>query len=158
RVSAELLGVPEDDRGQVLAWVDGVMYTFSGGFSGTEEMRRGEAAVPALMAYFAPLVRSRRAGAREDALSAMLQDPDATDDDVITLGIQFLMGVYETVRHVITVGMLALLRDEQQVHHLRQHPALASSALEELLRYDGISPTIQRIVLEDLEIDGHLLR
>jgi cytochrome P450 len=50
--------------------------------------------------------------------------------------------------------MLALLRAPRELARLRDDPALAESAVEEMLRYDGPSGVMTRIAAEDVAIDG----
>jgi cytochrome P450 len=49
---------------------------------------------------------------------------------------------------------LALLRDPGQMGRLRDNPALARSATEEGLRYDGAVQLLQRVAREDLRLGG----
>ncbi len=153
-IAVEMLDIPAADRDQILDWGAAVILTFSEGFAGTEAMRRGEAAVPQLVQYFREVVANRRAIPGDDAISAMLAEPGATDDEVITLTIQFLMGIYETVRQVVAVGLHSLLSAPGAYSRLAADPALVPGAVEELLRYDVISPIIQRTAREDAEVAG----
>jgi cytochrome P450 len=52
-------------------------------------------------------------------------------------------------------GLLALLREPDELQRLRNDMALLPSAIEELLRYDGPVQATVRVTREDLEIDGH---
>lgn len=158
RIGAHLLGVPDGDWPAVATLITHVMKTYSDGFSGSEAMTNGEQAVPQLIAYFLPLVAARRAEPRDDAISAMLAGDDADDGEIVTLCIQFLMGIQETIRHTITVGVHALLHAPDQWALLRADPSLIASAIEELVRFDVISPVVQRTATEDIEIDGHTIR
>lgn len=157
-IGAAMLALPEGDRHAVLGWTLDVMLTFSEGFSGTDAMRRGERAILALTRYFGGLIAQRRAAPGDDVISAMLAEEGATDDEVTDLCVQLLMGIQETIRHTITVGMLALLQHPAALAALRADPSLIPAAVEEMIRYDVISPMIQRTATEELSIGEQTIR
>ena len=64
----------------------------------------------------------------------------------------------ETTRNFIGNGMLALLKHPDQLQRLRDNPDMLDSALDELLRYDSPVQMDQRMVYEDVEIQGHRIR
>src|SRR5262249_43535153 len=53
---------------------------------------------------------------------------------------------------------LALLRNREQLSRLRAEPALITSAIEELLRFDAPLQLFRRYVLEDMEFAGITLK
>ena len=57
----------------------------------------------------------------------------------------------ETTTNLIGNGLLALLRNPEQLERLRAEPDLMDSAVEELLRYDSPVQFTARIPTEDLE-------
>ncbi|MEL7209680.1 MAG: cytochrome P450, partial [Actinomycetota bacterium] len=66
----------------------------------------------------------------------------------------FIAG-HETTVNLIGNGVLALLRNRDQLERLRDDPSLDANAIDELLRYDSPVHVSRRITLEDIEIDGH---
>src|SRR5205823_12874877 len=52
----------------------------------------------------------------------------------------------------------ALFAHPAEQARLWSDPELAASAVEEILRFDSPVQFVHRNVLEDLEVDGHLLR
>ena len=60
----------------------------------------------------------------------------------------------ETTTKLIGNGMLALLRNPEQLEVLRQSPDLMPSAIDELLRYDSPVQLDIRVALEDMEFEG----
>jgi len=77
-----------------------------------------------------------------------------SDDELIANGTLLLLAGHETTTNLIGNGALALLRHPQQFERLRRDPRLASSAVEECLRYDAPVQLTSREPLEDLEYAG----
>ena len=63
-----------------------------------------------------------------------------------------LFAGHETTTNLVGNGALALLRHPAEARAWRENPALGSSAVEELLRYDGPTPAMVRVAREDLRI------
>jgi cytochrome P450 len=68
-----------------------------------------------------------------------------------------VMGV-EMTSGLIGNGMLALLRDPDQLDKLRRQPSLLESGLEELVRFDGPIHLTARVATENAEVGGTNIR
>ncbi|GHE93368.1 cytochrome P450 [Amycolatopsis deserti] len=146
----ELLGVPYTDREffqrQVAAFMDAK--------TPPEEQY---AAYGALHNYLRDLVRAKRAEPTDDVLGD-LTTSDLTDDELSGIG-AFLLGAgLDTTANMIALGAFALLSHPGQLAALRDDPGLADSAVEELLRYLTIAHTGVRAALEDVELDGQVIK
>jgi cytochrome P450 len=64
----------------------------------------------------------------------------------------------ETTVHTIGNGMLALLRNPDQMELLKRNPTIIQSAVEEILRYDSPVQQTARIALEDVKIGNKTLQ
>lgn len=160
-VILELIGAPELDRERIKEWSE-LLGTFF--FIRADESRRREIAsegVRSLVNYLTPLVEERRANPSADLISLLLsaqEEGEVTDDDVIATCVLLVFGGHETTMNLIANGTLALMRHPEQWDRLQQDPALVSSAVEELLRYDGSVKATVRWAKEEVDIGGKTLK
>ncbi len=157
---AELIGVPLEDRERFKHWSDEI--ALSVGFANVSQVRRMVAASRELRAYFDHQLEERRLAPRDDLMSALLQAEDAGDklsraELLSTLELLLVAG-NETTTNLIGNGLLALLRNPDQLELLRREPELLPAAIEELIRYDGPVQATSRVALEDLELAGAPVR
>jgi cytochrome P450 len=156
-VIAEMLGIPAEDREQFKRWSDDAVASF--GVTRVSDFLVSRKAFSELQAYFARVSEERRREPREDLLSALLaaeQEGDKlTLDEVYTTCILLLVAGNETTTNLIGNGLLALLRQPEQLALLRDDPALIESAVEELLRYDSPVQATSRFVLEDVALGAN---
>jgi len=94
----------------------------------------------------------------DDLISVLAQVEDEgavlKNDELISTCILLLNAGHESTVNTAGNGMLALLRHPDQLEQLKANPALASSAVEEILRYDPPLQYFHRYVLEDMEFKG----
>src|SRR5205085_8019918 len=102
---------------------------------------RAEAATREMAELFRALIAERRSAPQRDLLSELVHLDEAgdrlTDDELVAMCVLLLFAGHETTTHHIANGLAALLRFPAEMERLRREPALASAAVEELLRYDG---------------------
>lgn len=146
----ELLGVPYEDRETFTRHA--LALTAAGT---TQEEMYG--AWGALQEYVRGLVLAKRANPTDDVLSELTAS-DLNDTEIAGLG-TFLLGAgLDTTANMIALGTFALLNHPDQLAALRADPSRVDQAVEELLRYLTIAHTNVRSALEDVELDGHLIK
>jgi cytochrome P450 len=158
-VIAEMLGVPGDDRDQFRAWSTDFVGAIDAVGASEERRQRAMAAGLTLAAYFGSLIEARRDRRGDDLISGLLAARDEedrlSDAELIGMLILLLVAGHETTVGLIGNGMVALLNHPDQLALLRDDPALAESAVEEMLRFD---PPVQRATFryagEPTTIDG----
>jgi cytochrome P450 len=69
-----------------------------------------------------------------------------------------LIAGHETTVNLIGNGTLALLRHPAELRRLRESPALITTAIEELLRFDGPVQRTSRILSADMTIGGRTIK
>ncbi|HYD49971.1 MAG TPA: cytochrome P450, partial [Terriglobales bacterium] len=130
-VIAELLGVPVEDHKKFKTWateiVAGIGNTTTDGAS---------AATPAflqLLDYLRGIIAARRQEPRDDLISALVhaqEESDAlSDDELLATCNLLLLAGHETTTNLIGNGLLALLREPDQLERLRTDMSLLPSAI-----------------------------
>jgi cytochrome P450 len=78
---------------------------------------------------------------------------------LVTLGLSLLIAGHETTANMIGLSTLAFLRNPEQLAILRADPALAESAVEEMLRYLTIVQWgLLRYATEDIEYGAETIK
>jgi len=153
-IIADLLGIPEEDRRRFGAWSKRVA---AGTSFALLDLVRGQPALWQSMRYLRRLIALRRAEPRDDLVTGLLRAEEAGDklseDEVIGMIALLLLAGYETTMSLIASGALALIQNPRQRELLQGNPALAGSAIEELLRYTSPAEfAIFRTAREDVAI------
>jgi cytochrome P450 len=108
------------------------------------------------------LIRQRRASPTGDLISTLVHESDAkvrlSDDEIVVLCNFLLTAGHETTANLLSGSLRYLLQNRSLWNQLREAPGLIGNAIEELLRF--VSPVlwVSRLVAEDIEVAGHVLR
>ena len=160
-VIAEMLGVPPEDRARFRTWSNRRARLLEPTIS-PRERAAGTEAGEALDEYFVPIIQARRAEPESDIVSALAQAEEEgdvlTEREMLNMLRLLLVAGNETTTNLIGNGMLALLRNPEELERLRTDPTLIPSAVEELLRFDSPVQTDFRGALEDCEVNGAPVR
>ncbi len=112
-------------------------------------------------AYLRELLRDRRTRPGDDLISelaAVVDDGDKlTEDELIGTCVLLLNAGHEASVNGAGNGWWTLFRHPDQLARFREDPALASTAVDELLRFDTPLALFERWVLEDIEVGGMML-
>jgi cytochrome P450 len=150
-VIGELLGIPERDWPRMIH-LSGI--TIEGS---AQDPQQVVAAVEETLAYLRELCAAKRAEPAGDLISAMVQMHDEAGrmnaTELVDTAWLLLVAGHETTVHLISNGMLALLRHPGQLARLRDDPGLIPDMVEEVLRHDGpISTSTLRFTTEPVTI------
>ncbi|MGI5428703.1 cytochrome P450 [Streptomyces sp. CA-179760] len=146
----ELLGVPYADRERFQSQVATI-------FDQAADAEARGGAYAALLQYLNELVPAKRAEPTDDLLSELTAS-DLTDEELAGIGGLLLAAGLDTTANMLALGTFALLSNPDQLEALRADPGLAGQAVEELLRYLSVADPILRAALEDVEVEGQLIR
>jgi unspecific monooxygenase len=163
---ADLLGIPESDRGLLRPWSAAIVRMYELGY-GEAEIAAANRAAHEFMEYIGSLTADRRSRPREDLISALVQVEHEggrlRDDELRATCIFLLNAGHEATVNGSSLGLLALLRNRAQLQALSAAAragdvAFLRLAVDELLRYDSPLPMFERWVLEDLQFGGVQLK
>jgi cytochrome P450 len=151
RVICELLGVPHADRDDFRDWSAALVSAESADSVGL--------ASKAMSAYLRALIDAKRATPADDMLSALVQSQDDGDElteiELVSMAFLLLVAGHETTVNLIANGVLALLRNPDQLAALRADPGLLPGAVEEFLRYEGpVNHATLRYTTAPTEVGG----
>jgi cytochrome P450 len=152
-VISEMLGVPGQDRRQLLTWMDISLSTEGHTPDQVQTM------FIQFMAYLRDLIAAKRRAPAGDLVSALIVARDEGDklseDELLSTVFLLIAGGYETTAGLLANSLIVLHRHPGQLGLLRDRPELIPAAVEELLRCVPIAwCALERIALEDVEIGG----
>jgi pimeloyl-[acyl-carrier protein] synthase len=161
RVITEMLGVPLEDSDLLRDWARAVVEGTD--VAATPEIQRqGDRAIEEFSKYLLKVIDQRRQNPEDDLLTMLVQAEHQgnmlSEDEMVFNSLLLLNAGHETTTHFFANGLLALLQNPDQMEKLKRDFSLASTAVEEMLRYDGSVGIVTRVVKEDFEIDGQQLK
>lgn len=158
-----LLGVPQEDREELAAWVDAGIAAPSAEVIAREYALR-------LRAYGAGLIAEKRKSPADDILSTIIAarlEPEEdgseggplTDAELMNFFMLLFTAGAETTRSAIGGGLYALMQRPEQLEHLRTADiGQMRTALDEVLRWTTPSIYKRRTATRDITYKGHRIR
>ena len=114
-----------------------------------------ERAAAEFLEYATALVEDRRGSPADDLISVLIQAEEEgdrlTDSEVIDLTSAILVGGVDTTQSQLAHGLRLFATHPDQWAKLAADPSLVPQAVEELLRFEPITPFTARITREDIE-------
>jgi cytochrome P450 len=161
-VTAEMLGVPLEDRHQLKTWSANFAEMLGNFQHNPEHAPRMLRTVEEMSTYFRETVRRQRDHPREGLVHSLMTaevDGDRlSEEEVVATAIVTMVGGLETTTNLIGNGVLTLVRNPEEMKRLREDPSLIPSAVEEMLRYESPSQHTGRLAPEDVELGGRTIR
>jgi cytochrome P450 family 142 subfamily A polypeptide 1 len=153
----DLLGVPVEDRPELLLWSETMLAS-----QGSPDPTALEGATLAFGAYFQymqPIFEDRLTRGVTDDLVGILVHAEVEGErldpeSLVMESLLLLIGGDETTRHVLSGGMLELQRNPDQLAALLAEPSRLSTAVEEMLRWVTPIKDMVRTTTRDIEVDG----
>ncbi|HEY9234612.1 MULTISPECIES: cytochrome P450 [Phenylobacterium] len=156
-VIASILGVERDRFREFRAWSEASILGLNP-LRTPEETERMTWGSEKLTEYFTQLMARRRAEPADDLISDMVKlqaDGAPLDDEELRVNLSaLLIGGNLTTTDLIGNGVWLLLNHPEQLAALEADPALASAAVEEILRYESPVAITSRIMSEPREVGG----
>ena len=160
-VTAEMLGVPANDRLQLKAWSADFAEMLGNFQHNPEHAPRMLRTVQDMTAYFRDSIRRQKDHPQEGLVHSLMTaevDGDRlTEEEVVANSIVTMVGGQETTTNLIGNGVLTLLRNPGELKRLQEDPSLIPAALEEMLRYESPSQHTGRLAPQDATLGGKVI-
>lgn len=156
-VIAEMLGINPADQKDFKRWSDELVHSFNPirTPAQTESLLHAQ---KSLHDYLLGVVNDRRENRGTDLVSGLVaahQDGEQLSEGEIVSTVNLLLAAGNiTTTDLIGNGVLALLRNPDQLRKLRDNPSLARNAIEEMLRFDPPVVSTGRTAPADIEVGG----
>ncbi len=161
-VTAELMGVPVEDRDQLKQWSIDFSEMLGNFQHNPGRTRRMLEVVENMTSYYRARIREQevqpRAGVLHALMTAEIDGDRLTEEEVIANAIITMTGGQETTTNLIGNGLLSLLQNPEQMALLRANPSLLPGAVEELLRHESPIQYTTRLAPDDVELGGKRIR
>jgi cytochrome P450 len=154
-VTAEMLGVPVEDHRQLKLWSQDFAEILGNFQHNPDRVQRILKCTEEMTAYFRSAMRSdklRPEGLVNSLRKAEIAGDRLSEEEVIANCMITMVGGQETTTNLLGNGVLALLRNPEQLAKLRANRSLVPSAVEELLRYESPTQYTARLAPEDTEL------
>jgi cholest-4-en-3-one 26-monooxygenase len=151
QVIADLLGVPQEDRGKLFEWSNSMMSGEDPEFAGQSDVASAE-----ILGYAMAMAADRLANPREDLVTQLVHaDKDGrglTEDEFGFFVIALTVAGNETTRNAMSHGMNAFLdHPDQWELWKKERPA---AMVDEVIRWATPVNVFQRTALEDVDLRG----
>ena len=161
-VIMDLLDVPRDMLDDFKEWSDDMAVFIGGARNSGDKYKRAARGCAKMSAYFRHLIQERTANPKPGFLMDLINARDAgnklSDDELVATCILVLFAGHETTTNLIGNAALLLMRHDDQRARLREDPELIDSTIEEVLRFDGPTNALVRVVAQDHELHGCKMR
>ncbi len=161
-VTAEMLGVPEEDRHKLKAWSTDFAEMLGNFQHNPEHAPRMLRTVQDMTAYFRETIRRQKdhphEGLVHSLMTAEVNGDRLTEEEVVATSIVTMVGGLETTTNLIGNGVLTLMRHPAELKRLQQDPSLIPAAVEEMLRYESPSQHTGRLAPQDVDLGGKTIR
>jgi cytochrome P450 len=156
RIIGALLGIPRERYAEFHGWATDLGLLFS--YAVAEHRARIEAALLGLAACVDDLLAARRAAPGPDLISALLAAEEAgdqlSDTELRVLVTGLVFAGQDTTRNQLGCALATFLAHPEQWAQLADAPALATRAVEEVMRVRPAVPAISRVATEDFDCNG----
>jgi len=154
---ATIMGAPLDDTPRLQEWANTIQGQFDPVKVATQLPALERAAVE-FQDYAWDLLRKRQRTPSDDLISTLIHAEEEGDrlseQECVDLVSAVLVGGVDTTQSQLAHGLRLFAEHPDQWRLLAEDPSLAAAAVEEVVRFEPITPFTARMVLEDIEYRG----
>jgi cytochrome P450 len=154
---AHVMGAPIEDAGRLHEWANYIQQQFDPVKIATQ-LDAIQRASGEFQEYTWALLRKRQGDPKDDLISELIAAEEEgdrlTEDECVHLVSAVLVGGVDTTQSQLAHGIRLFAEHPDQWQKLADDPSLAPQAVEEVLRFEPITPFTARITLEDVEYRG----
>ncbi|UGQ12860.1 cytochrome P450 [Yinghuangia sp. ASG 101] len=154
---AELIGVPQDDRGKIFAWSNQMLGYDDPDYA--ENSSVGEQAAAEIMMYSMGMAEERKACPAQDIVSRLVaaeSEGSLSSDEFGFFVLLLAVAGNETTRNAITHGMLAFFDNPDQWDLYKA--SRPETTADEIIRYSSPVMAFQRTATEDTVLGGQEIK
>ncbi|MGW7082073.1 cytochrome P450 [Streptomyces sp. NPDC054871] len=163
---ADLLGVPESDRGLLLHWTQRVIGyqdpdeagELKLGRDGKPLNPRSPAMLRDMFGYAQDLAAHKRRVPADDIMTTLANDPELTAPELEMFFFLLTVAGNDTVRSAAPGGLLALMEHPEEYRRLREGEVPLATAVDELLRRHPPVLTFRRTATKDTILANRTIR
>ena len=152
RVIATVMGAPREDAGRLWDWSRWIQRQF--GMKVLEERAQIEQAVVEFYAFAGELLGRRRVDPGDDLISTLIaaeeEGEKLSDVELLNLVLNVLVGGVDTTQSQLAHALRLFAEHPEQWEMLAGNPMLAPQAVEEVVRFEPITPFTARIAMEEV--------
>jgi cytochrome P450 len=160
-VIADLMGIAPDAQAEFIVAAADIAAFIGSPTPTMEQAQSAQTAATQMFDYFRDVLEQPQHAIRDDLLTLLRHQKHQgaiTATELMAQCCTLLFAGYETTRHLLGSGMLALLQHPTQWQALKDAPEQLPKALRELLRYNSPVQYTGRRLREDVVMHGCLLR
>jgi cytochrome P450 len=154
RMIAAVMGAPLEDAPRLHEWANLIQGQFDP-IKVANELPELERAAAEFVEYTEELLRRRKDDPSDDLISKLIAAEEEgdrlTEEEMVHLVSAVLVGGVDTTQSQLAHGMRLFAERADQWRLLADDPDLVPPAVEEILRFEPITPLTARITLEEVE-------
>jgi cytochrome P450 len=154
-VFCEMFGIPDEAAPHFRGWTAAVARNLDPVID-DDEHARCIALMDEMYAYLEDQVEVKRRSPGNDVMTELVQAEEAGDrlsrDELVGQLVTLYVAGHEPTTALVGNGLLALLRQPEQLALLRSRPELLGNAVHELLRFDGPNQFVRRIATRTMVV------
>jgi cytochrome P450 len=157
-IVAEMLGVPEERHSDFRRWSNTITGNIAYGLEKPEVQELMRQASMEFNEYMTKEIERHRRDQPDDVFTVMVNIPNWSEGEIRSSALVMLLAGYDTTAKLLGQCLVALDQHPDQRRMLVQQPELIPNAIEEVLRWTGVSQAAPKLVAHDTVLAGAELR